>query len=213
MRPARPAPARALLLAAPLIAALGGCLGAAPPVPRDHFYRVAVAAAPEPSRRLANTISVAPIQADGLLQERPLLFSSGGGYEVQQHDYYFWTEAPPRMLQAQLVDFLRGSGAARSVITPDLRLAAEFEITGRIRRLERVLEGNATRVVAQLELAMTEVERNRLVVVQSYAVERAARDDSVEATVQAMNAALSDIFARFLADADRHQLAQRAAGD
>lgn len=213
MRATRPAPSRALLLIAPVIAALGGCLGAAPPVPRDHFYRVAVDAAPETTRRMARTISVAPIEAEGLLRERPMLFSSGGGHEVQQHDYYFWTEAPPRMLQAQLVDYLRSSGAAGSVITPDLRLPAEYEITGRIRRLERVLRDDKPRVVAHLELAMTEVARNRLVVVQSYTAERGAQDNSVEASVQALNAALSDIFARFLADADRHQMAQRAAGN
>jgi len=213
MKPATLTTVRNTAIAVALAATLGGCLGAAPPVPRDHFYRVAVTAAPKAPGRLAGTVSVAPIEADGLLRERPLLFSGNGGHELQQHDYHFWTEAPPRMLQAQLVDYLRSSGAAGTVITPDLRLPADFEVTGRIRRFERVMLGDSTRVVAQLDLAMTEVERNRLVVVQSYSTQRSARDDSIEASVEALNDALGDIFARFLADAERQQSAQRAAGN
>ncbi len=195
-----------------LLAILGGCLGAAPPLPRDRFYRVEVEASVDATARFPGTISVAPIEAEGLLRERPLLFSEGGTHEIQQHDYHYWIEAPPRMLQTQLVDFLRSSGTAESIITPDLRLPADFEVTGRIRRFERLLRTDATRVVAELELAMTDSGDRRLVVVQSYGAEIAAEDDSVEASVRALNLALTDIFARFVADAGLRHRAQSAAG-
>ncbi len=199
------------VIAALLLATLSGCLGATPPLPRDHFYRVMVRPPLDATAQFPGTISVAPIEAEGLLRERPLLFSKSGAHEVQQHDYHYWIEAPPRMLQTQLVDYLRASGAANSVITPDLRLPADYEVTGRIRRLERLLQGDTTRVVAELELAMTENRGQRLVVVQSYGAEIAAKDDSVEASVQALDSALSEIFARFVADADSRSRAQRAA--
>ena len=198
-----------LLPAALLLGALGGCLGAAPPIPRDHFYRVAVQPASALPLQFPGVVSVAPIEADGLLRERPLLFSQKGAHEIQQHDYHYWTEAPPYMLQAQLVAYLRRSGAAEAVITPDLRLPADYEVTGRIRRFERLLYGKTTRVVAELELAMTEVGTKRLIVVQSYSAQAAAEDDSVEASVRALDDALGDIFARFLADAGTSNLAQR----
>ncbi len=200
-----------LAIAILLLAPLSGCLGAAPPLPRDHFYRVSVRAPLGATAYFPGTISVAPIEAEGLLRERPLLYSNSGAHEVQQHDYHYWSEAPPRMLQAQLVDYLRSSGAAASVITPDLRLPADYEVTGRIRRLERLLQGDTTRVVAELELAMTVNNGQDLIVVQSYGAEIAAENDSVEASVQALDSALSDIFARFVADADTRSRAQRAA--
>ncbi len=194
-----------------LAAALSGCLGATPPLPRDHFYRVSVQAPLGAAAFFPGTISVAPIEAEGLLRERPLLYSDSGAHEVQQHDYHYWTEAPPRMLQTQLVDYLRSSGAATSVITPDLRLPADYEVTGRIRRLERLLQDGGTRVVAELELAMTVDNGRNLVVVQSYGREIEAENDSVEASVQALDTALSDIFTRFVADAGKRSRAQRAA--
>ena len=203
----RLAPA-ALLLAA-LGGSLGGCLGGAPPIPRDHFYRVAVEPAAPLPVKFPGLVSVAPIEADGLLRERPLLFSQSGAHEIQQHDYHYWTEAPPHMLQAQLVTYLRRSGVAQAVITPELRLRADYEVTGRIRRLERLLYGETTRVVAELELAMTEVASERLIVVQNYSAQAAAEDDSIEASVRALDTALGDIFARFLNEVGRSALAQR----
>lgn len=202
---------RKLLPSILLLATLGGCLGAAPPVPRDHFYRIEVEVIQEPPARLPGTISVSPIDAEGLMRERPMLFSIGDAHEIQQHDYHYWIESPPRMLQGQLVDFLRQSGAADSVITPDLRLPADFEVTGRIRRFERVLRADATRVVVELELAMADTGGKRLVVVQSYGAEVPAEDAGVEASVRAMDLALSDIFTRFLADAGIRSREQRAA--
>ena len=215
------------------LAGLAGCIGSAPPVPRDHYYRVLVAppaqgGAPQSAAQSATgqsatgqsaagimfpgVLSVAPLDAGGLLRERPLLYSATGrAHEVQQHDYYYWMDPPPKMLQAQLVDYLRASGLAEAVITPDLRVRPDYEITGRLRRFERLLGGGPTRVVAEVELALVETGRKQLLVVETYSAEVAAADDGVEASVLALAQALGRIFERFLADATWSQTAFRAA--
>jgi len=202
--------AAALLLAA----SLGGCLGAAPPVPRDNFYRIMVTP-PQPAEAplFAGIVSVAPLDADGLLRERPILFSSSGGpQKIQQHDYHYWIEPPARMLQAQLVDYLRGSAMADSVVTPELRLAADYEISGKIKRMERLLGSGPARVVAELELAMVETRTRRLIVVGTYSAEVPTADGDVASSVLALDEALSDIFSRFTAEAGGRYMALRTAG-
>ncbi len=197
---------RRLVLASVLASALAGCFGSSPPTPRDHYYRILVS---RPEARpagpaLAGVVSVKPMDADGLLRERPLLFSaSGKSHEVQQHDYHYWTEAPTRMLQAQMVAYLRKSGLARSVVTPDMRIRPDFHVMGRVQRLERLLGGGPPRVVAELELALIRLSDNRLMVMDTYAAELPARDATVEASILALNQAVADIFGRFLAAAGR----------
>ncbi len=211
------------------LAGLTGCLGSAPPVPRDHYYRVLVApptqgaasrsAAGQSASRPSATgimfpgvLSVAPLDADGLLRERPLLYSATGrAHEMQQHDYHYWMDPPPKMLQAQLVDYLRASGLAKAVITPELRVRPDYEITGRLKRFERLLGGGPTRVVAEVELALVETAPKQLLVVETYSAEVVAGNDSVEASVRALAQALTGIFERFLADATWSQTAFRAA--
>ena len=65
------------------LAGLTGCLGSAPPVPRDHYYRVLVAPPTQGDARQSasgqngaagitfpGVLSVAPLDADGLLREQ-----------------------------------------------------------------------------------------------------------------------------------------------
>ena len=158
-----------LILVPALLLGLGACGGSAPPVPRDHYYRVLV---PPPTHDAGvlfpGVISVAPIEAEGLLRERPLLFSaSGQPHEMQQHDYHYWIDPPPRLLQGELIDYLRASGLARSVVSPDLRIDTDYQVTGRIKRFERLLGGGPPRVIAELELALVDRDGAHLVGIQN----------------------------------------------
>ncbi len=206
------------------LAGLTGCLGSAPPIPRDHYYRIMVA---PPSRAAApqtasvegasvlgrpgssanivafpGVLSVTPLEAEGLLRERPLLYSiTGSAYELQQHDYHYWMDPPTRMLQLQLVDYLRASGLIQSVVTPDLRIEANYQVSGRIKRLERLLGGGPTRVAVELELSLVARPANQLIVVGTYTAEAIAADDAVESSVLALNQAMGEVFERFLTDA------------
>ena len=211
------------------LAGLTGCLGSAPPVPRDHYYRVMVT----PPSRTAQTqtasiedasisgllgstanrvmfpgvLSVAPLEAEGLLRERPLLYSAtGSAHEMQQHDYHYWMDPPTRMLQLQLVDYLRASGLIQSVVTPDLRVKSDYQVSGRIKRLERLLGGGPTRVVAELELSLVASANNDLMVIETYTAETTTADDGVESSVLALNQALGQVFERFLNDLSNSEI-------
>ena len=194
----------AKLLPALLIAPfLAGCLGAAPPVPRDHYYRLLV---PTPAQGtevapLPGVMAVELLQADGLLRERPLLYSqSGESFELQQHHYHYWNDAPPRMLQDQMVAYLRRSGVAGLVVTPDMRIRADYQVSGKVRRLERLLGGGPPRVIVEIELALLRLADGHLLVVDSYGAEQPAENDSVEAAVVSLNRATARVFERFLTE-------------
>ena len=200
-----------LLLIAPLLA---GCLGAAPPVPRDHYYRLLV---PTPAENagavpLPGVMTVELLRADGLLRERPLLYSeTGESYELQQHNYHYWNDAPPRMLQDQMVTYLRRSGVSRQVVTPDMRIRADYQVSGKVRRLERLLGGGPPRVFAEIELALLRLSDETVLVVETYSAEEPAADETVEASIVALNRAAADIFDRFLNQV-RAAASQVAAG-
>jgi hypothetical protein len=107
------------------------------------YYRVLVTAPPQTAgRRRLGVISLQPLEADGLLRKRPLVFSAAGRpHEMQRHEYHHWTAAPPRILRGRLVDYLQCSGVARSIVTPDLRIRSDIEGLGRINWLERLIAG------------------------------------------------------------------------
>ena len=123
-----------------------GCAQA--PVPAANFYRI-YAQAPEASSSdfyLDGVLVVRRFLADGLVSERSVVYGEGAGPNpLQQYHYHAWTESPTRMLQELLVPYLRNANVASQVITPEIRIDAKFELTGKIKRLEQI-RGSDSRV-------------------------------------------------------------------
>lgn len=170
-------------------------------VPRDSFYRLGDAGKVAPAdRSLDATLVVTRFLADGILSERPVVYSLDNSPRVlKQYSYHLWAESPSRMLQDAVVGYLRRARVAAAVVTPDFRAAADYEIRGKIKRLEQV-RGASPRVVVSLELGFYRVRDNRLLILNTYDQEVALADDSVGEATAAMGAAVLAVLERFTND-------------
>jgi cholesterol transport system auxiliary component len=206
-RPARRAGAPALWLAAVLTT---GCLGGASPP--DHFYRLSAGAPAEPLARAAlpGTVEVERFSAEGVVAERPLLFTRRSApLEVHQQLYHYWTESPTVLLQRQLVDYLRAAGAGDTVVTPALGVRPDWVVQGRIERFEVMVGGERRTAVVEIELGLTRSPGGALVHVGTYRAERPVADDGAQAAVEALGHGVAEIYGRFLADVARARAAAR----
>ena len=200
----RPLDAGRVLVAGALAASLAGC--AAGPAPSDHFYRLEAVppSATLESPALLGTLEVRRLGSDALTGERPLLYSeSGDSSQLHRHDYHRWADSPTTMIQAELVAYLRAAAAASVVATPDMRVEADWVVSGRIVRLERVLGGSPPRVVVELQLSVVREKGRELVLLESYREELEAGGSGIGRSVEGFNRALGAIFERFLADLRR----------
>ncbi len=186
--------------------ALAGCLGSTETVPPDHYYRITVT---KPDQRAAGiafpgVLSVATFDGDGLLCGRPVLFTTDGREgTLRQHNYHYWVDSPSRLLQGQLASYLRNSALADSVVTPEMRVRADYELVGRIIRLERVLGAGPPRVAVKLALSVVRLSDHKLVTTNTFSAEVNCVDDSVGAAITAMNQAVGEIFNDFVAGTGR----------
>ncbi len=189
------------ILALILALVLAGCQSAPGPAPVDRFYRVAIPAPDAMGVSLPGTVQVGRLDADGLMRERPVVYSDDdGALSLAQHEYDYWIEPPARLLQVELVQYLRSAGIARSVVTPELRIRPDFEVVGTVRRFERLIGRSGPSVVVSLDLALVDRNDDRLRVVDTYSAEIDCADSTVDTSVAAFNRALTAIFAEFLAD-------------
>ena len=142
------------------------------------------------------------LSADGLTAGRPIVYSrSDRPRELKEYHYHFWTEPPPVMLRDQLVAYLRGANVASAVVTPELRVAVNYALTGKIKRLERVIgvSPGSAKAVVELELGVRQTAGERLLFLDTYRVETEAAGDTVGAAVDAINEGLKRVFALFVA--------------
>ncbi len=187
-----------------LIAASVGLLaacGSAPPVPEDQYYRLKAIYASEPltTKPLAGTIEVDRFVADGLTSERAIVYSEiQKPNQVRAYHYDFWIKPPTVMLRDELVSFLRKSKISDAVVTPEMRVNAEYALTGKIKHLEQVRMKSGYRTILEVELGLRHPNTGKLLFHDTYRLENDASGSSVAAAVNSLNTALSIIYSEFL---------------
>lgn len=190
---------RAILLL-PIVLSLAGCFGSAPAVPKEQYYRlIADHPAGQAAKKIAGGVEIVPFAGEGVMSERPLLFTADGGRKLEQRNYAYWTDAPPQMLRDQLVAYLKQAGIADSVAPSELRLDSAYTIRGTIRRLEQLV-GSGSGAVISLELAVLENGNDRLIMSKVYTSEKPTSGQDIDSAVAALNDGLDEIFAAFAGD-------------
>ncbi|MBI2978704.1 MAG: membrane integrity-associated transporter subunit PqiC [Rhodospirillales bacterium] len=177
--------------------------GSAPPVPEDQFYRLKAVRAESaaPAKLLfPGTVEIDRFVADGVTAGRPIVYSEAGKpYQVREYHYHFWTQPPTVMLRDELVSYLRVAKIAKAVVTPEMRVNAEYVLTGKIIRLEKVI-GTPPKAVLEIELGVRKATGGELIFLNTYRIEAASEGPGVDDAVHALNAALSTVYGRFVAD-------------
>jgi ABC-type uncharacterized transport system auxiliary subunit len=199
---------RGLLTACGLAAGLAACAQA--PVPTDTFYRLDTAevAAPAPAPApasvrapvLAGAVEIRPLTTDGVLRQRAIAFIGPDGQGLEHYSYHFWAESPADAVQRVLAEAVRAAGIFDTVVTPEIRVATDYEVQGRLSRFEQVLGGAGPRFVAELDLTVLRKRGLGLMLMKTYRAERPAAAPSVEAAVAAARLCLADIFKEFAED-------------
>jgi ABC-type uncharacterized transport system auxiliary subunit len=184
----------------PVLALLAGCFGSAPQVPKEQYFRlVASAPADAAAKKIKGGIEIVPFSGEGVMTERPLLFTADNGRKLEQRNYAYWTDAPPQMLRDQLVAYLRQANVADSVVPSELRIESAYVVRGTIRRLEQLV-GDKSGAVISLELAVIEKSNDKLILSKVYTSEKPISGDKIDDAVTALNAGLDEIFTAFAAD-------------
>ncbi len=184
-----------------LIVAIAACT--APTVPKEQYFRLVAAPATQAlARPLPGILEVAPLGADGVTGERPLLYTANGGTKLEQRNYAYWTELPTAMIRDQLVAYLRSAGAAEQVVPSELRIGALYRIQGEIKRLEQSAGDKHDIGIVELELSVIDQSTDQLILSRVYHSEQPAADHSIDAAVAALNLGLQDVLKRFAADID-----------
>jgi len=174
---------------------LAAC-GSVPPLPVDHFYRLRPVSVPVAPEALPGAIAVQPFRADSLYAERAIVYCDAADpRQLRQYHYQLWLYPPAQMTHEH---FTASAGQALDLSGGS---ATGKVLDGRIVAFERVLSGKTSKAVVALELRL--LAGGKLLLNKTYQAEQAADDESLSAFAAAMEAALSRIYAEFIADLGR----------
>lgn len=184
-----------------LLLLLAACAG--PAAPPDNFHRIAPVAVVSRFAQppLPGVLEVDRLSADGALTERAIAFSARDTGPLAHYKYDYWSDSPPVMLQDRLVDLLTRAGAADRVVTPDLRVLADWSLRGKVLKFEQM--AGSSKIAIEIRLGVVSARDGKLVLLEDYSVILPTESERVETLAAAMDQGVSQIFTRFLADLGR----------
>ena len=146
-------PLTVMMMTGLMLGLLASC-GGAPVVPDDQFYRLEVSTPVAGKKLFPGTMEVDRFIADGLTAGRPIVYSEAGkSYQVKEFHYHFWTQPPTVMLRDELVTYLRRAKISDAVVTPEMRITPDYVVTGKIKRLEKII-GAQPKALLEIELGL-----------------------------------------------------------
>lgn len=172
------------------------------PVPRDTFYRLGAPAAPQAlaGGPIKGTVEVPPFRAQGIVNERALLYRESAR-ELAQYNYHTWIEPASLMASRVFIESLRAAQAFTAVASPEMRQNRDYELLGDIREWEHVLpQAGGPAAAIAIDISLRRIADNREMLLKSYRVSEPVAGGSIDAVVQSFTAGLDKIVAQVLGD-------------
>ncbi len=193
------------ILLGSIVLLLAGCsVVSTEPPPEEHFYRFTVAnpkAQQTATPAISGLLVVEAVEAPAIYARRAIVYSEDPQHlALQEYHYHLWTDAPPRLLQQALVEYLRQAQMAATVTDEAGRAQWDYRINGRLLRFERLRVVQGWQIVAELELRVDARNGTRPLLVKNYTRQLPVSGDTMEATVQTFSTAVAEIFAAFSGD-------------
>lgn len=180
---------------------LTACVGA-PSIPETTWHRLPEAQRAEAIPQATHAVlAVHRFEADGLYADQALLYAlDSEARQLRAYHYHQWIDPPGILLQRRWMQALQQTGAAEQIVERSQAASDAWQLRGRILRWERVPTATGEwQVQVALELRLQR-GRELPALRKQYSEMQPARDASLEASVQAMGAALDRIQTTFLID-------------
>lgn len=168
------------------------------PLPTDHYYRLPELKNVNSDEKQVDSISVITFQAEGLYQERAILYTENE-IELKQYHYHHWTDSPTRLLQERLVERLRLSSISNLVLNT-FEGNSELIIKGRIKAFERLQQKGSESVYVKLLLQVNSNTKNVPILHKEYVQTVVLPSDNIANAIKAFSEAVDLIFSEFYDD-------------
>lgn len=168
------------------------------PLPTDHYYHLPELRDVNSDEKRVGSISVITFQAEGLYQERAILYTENQ-IEIKQYHYHHWTDSPTRLLQERLAERLRLSSISDLVLNT-FEGNSELIIKGQIKAFERLQQKGSESVYVKLLLQVNSNTEHAPILHKEYVQTVVLPSNNITNAIKAFAEAVDLIFSDFYVD-------------
>lgn len=194
-----------LLVLLVMIVVQAGC-GRMEPVPGDTFYRLKKTDSSSIGENnnpwTENALVIERFRATGIYKDRAIALLREDGVSLTQSKYHYWNDSPELLLQERFLEHAVEQRLANSVAL-NSATSAEFIVSGRILRFERVtIDNEPDEVAIQLEISIRRAKATREVLFrEQFNFGQVMTGDSMPDAVALFSRGIEQVFSQFITKA------------
>lgn len=181
-----------------LLFTLNACSLSPAKVPEEHFYRLSNMAELKTHAKSFLTSELVNVKANGIYNERAILYRyANKPLEIHRYNYHFWLQSPAQMLKNYMQLYLQTAEISTRLNSLISKNMPDSIIQAEIMQFERVLDKNQAGVDVAIKFTFAGH-------VNIYTAQAEAKGNSMYATINAFNKALSQVMDAFVVGMARH---------
>lgn len=175
----------------------------------DKFYTLTLTSTPHSEqhqfKQWSGVIAVKQLNADDFHSQDAIVYSlAETPLELSHYHYHRWIEPLPKLIQNQLIQYLRASAIARVVALESARTSPQYSVSGNILQFLHQITTTSGNVVVAITLQLEQESNGKLLFVKDYITKTTILGDGMYAVIEAFTKALRDIAVQFAKDIQIH---------
>lgn len=181
---------------------LTACFGGSTSIPDDHYYRLPELVAIKMTTPLLNgTLSVKRVITYGIYGERTLIYTDENNRnKLNRYHYHHWEKSPSKLIQDNIVQYLKSSGIAQNVISYSQNTHADYLLEAELISMHRDITSKDYMADITINIQIYNKSNGAIYINKRYRSKITANSNELVSTIDAFGLSLKTIYDKLITD-------------
>ncbi|MFV1984175.1 MAG: hypothetical protein ACC657_11595 [Thiohalomonadales bacterium] len=185
-----------------IILSLTSCFGGSSSIPDDHYYRLPELVGTKITKPILNgSLGIKKIITHGIYGERTLIYTEKtDNIKLSRYHYHHWEKSPSKLIQDNLVQYLKTIGIAPDVVSYNLNTRTKYLLEAELISMHRDITSNGYIAVITMDIRLYNKSNNSIYINKRYYSKITANTDKLVDTIKAYGNGLQTIYDELIID-------------
>jgi len=178
------------------------CFGGGSSIPDDNYYRLPELSGQKLSTPLLTGIlSIKKVITHGIYGERTLIYTdSRDNIKLNRYHYHHWEKSPSKLIQDNLVQYLKTIGIAQQVISHSQYTSANYLLEAELITLHRDMTTDGYIAVISIDIRIYNKSNNSIFINKRYHSKISTNSNKLVDTIKAYGDGFHNIYDELITD-------------
>jgi len=181
---------------------LTACFGGGSSIPDDHYYRLPELTGKKLTKPiLTGTLSVKRVITHGIYGERALIYTDKNStIKLNRYHYHHWEKSPSKLIQDNLVQYLKTVGVAHQVISQSHNTNENYLLETELITMHREVTQQGYSASISMDIRLYNKSNNSIYINKRYHSKISTTSNKIVDTIESYGKGLHHIYDELISD-------------